>query len=63
MRLLKDREHERERRLGVIRAKIDVAAEDPARISADEVDRHFAQRFAEARKMLPQIMNIMNEEI
>jgi putative addiction module CopG family antidote len=38
MRLLEDREHEREQRLAVIRAKIDEAAEDPARISANSPD-------------------------
>jgi antitoxin ParD1/3/4 len=41
MRLLENREHEREQRLAVIRAKIDEAAEDPARISAEEMRRHF----------------------
>ncbi|MGH6796325.1 MAG: type II toxin-antitoxin system ParD family antitoxin [Methylocella sp.] len=50
MRLLEDREQEREQRLAVIRAKLKKAADSPVRISADEVDRHFEKRFAEARK-------------
>jgi antitoxin ParD1/3/4 len=50
MRLLEEREHKREQRLAAIRGKIKEAVEDPVRISADDVDRHFAQRFAEARK-------------
>jgi antitoxin ParD1/3/4 len=50
MRLLEDREQEREQRLAVVRAKLKEAADNPVRISADEVDRHFEKRFAEARK-------------
>jgi antitoxin ParD1/3/4 len=50
MRLLEEREHKREQRLAAIRGKIKEAVEDSVRISADDVDRHFAQRFAEARK-------------
>jgi putative addiction module CopG family antidote len=41
MRLLEDREHEREQRLAVVRAKIDEAAADPVRISAEDMHRHF----------------------
>ena len=54
MRLLEDRENEREQRLAAIRAKLNEAAENPVRISADDVDRHFEKRFAEARKTRPQ---------
>ncbi|MGH6858137.1 MAG: type II toxin-antitoxin system ParD family antitoxin [Methylocella sp.] len=50
MRLLEQREHEREQRLTVIRAKIKEAEDDPVRIDAEEMRQHFEQRFAEARK-------------
>ncbi|MGH6868617.1 MAG: type II toxin-antitoxin system ParD family antitoxin, partial [Methylocella sp.] len=47
MRLLEQREHEREQRLTVIRAKIKEAEDDPVRIDAEEMRQHFEQRFAE----------------
>ncbi|MCI0467258.1 MAG: type II toxin-antitoxin system ParD family antitoxin [Beijerinckiaceae bacterium] len=50
MRLLEDREHEREQRLAVIRAKIKEAEDHPVLLTANEVDRHFEQRFTGARK-------------
>jgi antitoxin ParD1/3/4 len=50
MRLLEDRENEREQRLAVIRAKLKEAEDDPVRITAEEMRQHFEQRFAEARK-------------
>lgn len=50
MRLLEDRENEREQRLAVIRAKLKEAEDDPVRYSAEEVRQHFEKRFAEARK-------------
>jgi antitoxin ParD1/3/4 len=50
VRLLEEREHEREQRLGAIRAKLDEAAEDPVRIDAGEMRRHFANLAAEVEK-------------
>ncbi len=50
VRLLEEREHEREQRLAAIRARIDEAAEDPVRIGAEEMRRHFENLAAEARK-------------
>jgi antitoxin ParD1/3/4 len=50
MRLLEEREHEREQRLDVIRAKIDEAAADPVRISAEEMRRHFDHLSDQAEK-------------
>ena len=41
LRLLDERERERDSRLGVIRAKIAEAAENPERIGAEDLRRHF----------------------
>ena len=50
LRLLDERERERESRLDVIRAKIAEAAENPERIGAGEVRRHFETLTHEAAK-------------
>jgi antitoxin ParD1/3/4 len=50
MRLWQDRRSEREQRLDVIRAKLQEAADDPRRITDDELGRHFDARLAEAEK-------------
>lgn len=54
MRLLEEREHERERRLAGIRARIDEAADDPVRIGAADMRQHFEDLAAKARKMRPE---------
>ncbi len=51
MRLLEDRENEREQRLAVIRAKIKEAVDDPVRITAAEMRQHFENLALEAGKM------------
>jgi antitoxin ParD1/3/4 len=51
MRLWQDRRSEREQRLDVIRAKLQEAADDPRRITDDELGRHFDARLAEAEKL------------
>lgn len=50
MRLWQDRRSEREQRLDAIRAKIQQAADDPRRVTDDELGRHFDARLAEAEK-------------
>jgi len=54
LRLLEAREDEREQRLAAIRAKINEAAEDPERISADDMRRHFEKLAAKAEQMRPE---------
>ncbi|MGH7078940.1 MAG: type II toxin-antitoxin system ParD family antitoxin [Acetobacteraceae bacterium] len=50
MRLWQERLADREQRLGVIRAKIQEAIDDPGRVTDDALGRHFDQRLAEAEK-------------
>ena len=50
MRLWQDRRSEREQRLDAIRAKLNAAAENPRRVTDDELGRHFDERLAEAEK-------------
>lgn len=50
MRLWQDRRSEREQRLDVIRAKLNAAADNPRRITDDELGRHFDERLAQADK-------------
>jgi antitoxin ParD1/3/4 len=50
LRVWQEREHDRERRLDVIRAKIDEARADPVRYTADELRQHFERLFQEADK-------------
>ncbi len=52
LRLWQDRAQERGRRLDVIRAKINEAAEDQERITDQEVQQHFERRLAEAKRKL-----------
>lgn len=54
MRLLEDREREREQRLAVIRAKIQEAVDDPVRIGAADMRQHFEDLAAKAMKMRPE---------
>lgn len=48
MRLWQDRRQEREQGLDVIRANLSAAANDPRRITDDELGRHFDGRLAKA---------------
>jgi antitoxin ParD1/3/4 len=48
LRAWQARRQERESRLASIRASIAEAAADPARLSDDEIARHFDERLAEA---------------
>jgi len=50
MRLWQDRRGEREQRLDTIRAQLQEAADDPRRITDEELGRHFDERLAEAEK-------------
>jgi antitoxin ParD1/3/4 len=50
VRLWQDRAHEREKRLETLRVKINEAAENPERITDDELQQRFAKRRAEAGK-------------
>jgi len=43
LHLLEERERERERRLDVVRAKIDEALNDPVRLTPEEVRQHLDQ--------------------
>jgi len=48
IRLWQDRRGERDGRLDTIRAQLQAAADDPRRITDDELGRHFDARLAEA---------------
>jgi antitoxin ParD1/3/4 len=50
LRVWQARQRERESRLASIRAKIAEAAEDPERLSDDEITRYFDQRLLEAER-------------
>lgn len=50
LRAWQARRQERESRLASIRAAITEAAADPARLSDDEITRHFDERLAEAEE-------------
>ena len=50
LRAWQERELEREHRLNTIRAKLDEAANNPTRLAAAEVDRHFDGLFDQATK-------------
>lgn len=50
LRLWQSHDQERERRLESIRARINEAAENPKRITDDELGRHFDRRLTEAEK-------------
>ncbi len=50
MRFWQDRRGEREGRLDAIRAQLQEAADDPRRVTDDELGRHFDARLAEAEK-------------
>lgn len=50
MRLWQEHRIDREQRVAEVRAKIQEAIDDPARITDDELGRHFDQRLAEAGK-------------
>jgi len=50
IRLWQDRRGERDGRLDTIRAQLQAAADDPRRITDDELGRHFDARLAEAEK-------------
>jgi antitoxin ParD1/3/4 len=50
LRLLDERERERNHRLDVMRAKLNEAAETPERVSAKEMRRHFENLTIEAGK-------------
>jgi antitoxin ParD1/3/4 len=50
MRLWQERRDEREQRLDVIRAKLQEAADDPVRITGEEMRQHFERLTVEAEK-------------
>lgn len=50
IRLWQDKQSERGRRLHAIRTKLQEAADDPRRVTDDELGRHFDARLAEAEK-------------
>ncbi|MBE7158158.1 MAG: type II toxin-antitoxin system ParD family antitoxin [Rhodospirillales bacterium] len=50
VRLWQERHGDREQRLAAIRAQLQQAADDPRRVTDDELGRHFDARLADAEK-------------
>ena len=50
LQLWQDQQSEREQRIGDIRAQVQQAADDPRRITDDQLRRHFDARLAEVTK-------------
>ena len=50
LRLLDERDRRRDARLAVIRRELDKAANDPVRLTSDDLRRHFQTLAAEAEK-------------
>ena len=53
LRLWQDHEEEREKRLESVRARINEAADNPERISAQDMRQHFERRFAKVDERKP----------